>query len=217
MFAAVVFDCDGVLVDSERLNNEVFAELATRAGVPTTFAESVARYMGRSTAESLADLERALGRPVDFAFEEEYVRLVTERQGGGLLPVPGVVALLDALDAAGVARCVASSGTPAEIEFRLAVTGLDEYFGNHVYSASMVSRGKPAPDLFLHAAAGLGVPPGTCALVEDSPYGVAGGVAAGMTVIGYAALASAGELREAGAAQVVRDLTEVPALLGLPI
>jgi HAD superfamily hydrolase (TIGR01509 family) len=205
---AVVFDCDGVLVDSERINNEVFAELVTRAGVPTTYADSVARYMGRSTAECVADVERRLGRPLAFDLATEYHRLVGERHRTDLVAVPGARDLLDRLRAHGTPVCVASSGTPGEIAHRLELTRLTAYFGEHVYSASMVARGKPEPDLFLFAAARMGVEPGDCVLVEDSPYGVRGGVAAGMTVIGYAALADTAVLRDAGAALVVDDLAD---------
>ncbi|GHJ42690.1 haloacid dehalogenase [Catellatospora sp. TT07R-123] len=215
MIKAVVFDCDGVLVDSERINNEVFAQLATRAGVPTTFAQSVARHMGRATAECVADLEADLGRPLDFDLATEYEHEVLARQADGLTAVDGVRDLLDLLRDAGIPVCVASSGTPREIAFRLGRTGLDGYFGQHCYSASMVARGKPEPDLFLLAAAGIGVDPGACALIEDSPFGVRGGNAAGMTVVGFAALASPEVLSAAGADHVVTAMAQVPPLLDL--
>lgn len=215
MIKAVVFDCDGVLVDSERINNTLFAELVTRAGLPTTLEQSIARYMGRSTVESLAEVERELGRPVGFDLPAEYERLALARQRDGLTAVDGVRELLDLLREAAVPVCVASSGTPHEIAFRLARTGLAEYFGPHVFSASMVARGKPEPDLFLLAAHRIGVDPADCVLLEDSPYGVRGGKAAGMTVVGHAALASADTLRAAGADHVVTAMTQVPPLLGL--
>jgi HAD superfamily hydrolase (TIGR01509 family) len=214
---AVIFDCDGVLVDSERINNEVFAELATAAGDPTTPAESVARYMGRSTAESVTELETRLGRPLGFDLAAEYHRRVGARHRTDLVPVPGARDLVERLRAAGTPYCVASSGTPPEIAHRLALTGLADLFGDRVYSASMVARGKPEPDLFLLAADRLGVDPKGCVLLEDSLYGVRGGRAAGMTVVGYAALADAGVLREAGAEPVVDDLRDpaVAEALGL--
>jgi HAD superfamily hydrolase (TIGR01509 family) len=212
---AIVWDCDGVLVDSERINNEVFAALVTRAGVPTTPAQSVARYMGRSTAECVADVERRLGRTLAFDLAAEYHRTVRERHRTDLAPVPGARDLLDRLRERGTTVCVASSGTPEEIAHRLALTGLAGYFGDHVYSASMVARGKPAPDLFLYAAARLGVDPADCVLIEDSPYGVRGGRAAGMAVVGFAALVDAAVLRAAGADVVVEDLADAAPALGL--
>ncbi|GIF94924.1 HAD family hydrolase [Catellatospora citrea] len=215
MIKAVVFDCDGVLVDSEIINNAVFAELVTRAGLPTTLAQSIERYMGRATVECVADVERELGRPVGFDLPAEYEREVLARQRDGLTAVDGVRELLELLRDAAVPVCVASSGTPQEIAFRLRVTGLAEYFGEHCYSAAMVARGKPEPDLFLLAADRIGVDPADCALIEDSPFGVRGGRAAGMTVLGYAALASADTLRAAGAAHVVTAMAQVPPLLGL--
>jgi len=209
---AVVFDCDGVLVDSETINNEVLAELATEAGIPTTFEECVARYMGRSTAECIAEIETSLGRAIEFDFAATYEERVFER-AGELRAVPGVAELLNWLDSLGVPRCVASSGTPTEIQHRLAVTQLAKHFGPYVFSATMVRRGKPAPDLFIYAADHLGVPPTKCLLVEDSPYGVRGGRAAGMRVVGFAALASVESLMHAGAHFVVRSMAELQAVL----
>jgi HAD superfamily hydrolase (TIGR01509 family) len=171
--------------------------------------------MGRSTVESVADIERELGRPVGFDLPAEYERRVHARHRDGLVAVEGVRELLDLLRDAAVPVCVASSGTPPEIAFRLAVTGLAGHFGEHTYSASMVARGKPEPDLFLLAAARLGVDPAGCVLLEDSPFGVRGGKAAGMTVIGYAALAAPDALRAAGADHVVTAMAQVPDLLAL--
>jgi HAD superfamily hydrolase (TIGR01509 family) len=209
---AVVFDCDGVLVDSERINNGVFAELLTRAGLPMTMLECADRYMGRPTGECVTDAERELGRPVGFDLAAAYEAETIARQRD-LTEVAGVRAVLDRLTAAGVPVCVASSGSPAEIAFRLGVTGLDRYFGDHLYSASMVARGKPAPDLFRYAAARLGVDPERCVLIEDSPAGVRGGVAAGMHVIGYADLATPARLLAAGAVDVVTEMSDLAVLL----
>ena len=212
---AVVLDCDDVLVDSERINNEVFVELATRAGLPTTFQASGERYMGRSTGECVAEIEFVLGRRVGFDFASEYERQVLERQQHRLTAIPGVHDLLGQLTAAGVPICVASSGTPSEIAGRLATTGLDHYFGSHCYSASHVARGKPAPDLFLLAAHKIGVGPNKCALIEADRYGIQGGRAAGMHVIGYASLGSPHALRIAGADHVIATLVDAPRVLGV--
>lgn len=131
--------------------------------------------------------------------------------------MPGARALVERVRARGTPYCVASSGTPTEIALRLGLTGLTDLFGDRVYSASMVDRGKPEPDLFLLASDRLGVDPAGCVLLEDSPYGVRGGVAAGMTVVGFAALVDPEVLRVAGAALVVEDLADprLAAALGL--
>jgi HAD superfamily hydrolase (TIGR01509 family) len=211
----VIFDCDGVLVDSEPIANRVFAEVVTEEGLPTSYADSVARYLGRSFAECAADVVRELGRPLRTDLLGEYERRCAERLRASLKPVPGVVDLLDTLVAAGVPRCVASSGTPSLVALKLSVTGLDSYFGDHVFTTAMVDRGKPAPDLFLFAARRCGVDPADCVVIEDSPAGVRAARAAGAAVIGLVGLIPAERLAAAGADTVVTDLTEVAPLLGL--
>ncbi|MGH3742195.1 MAG: HAD family hydrolase, partial [Micromonosporaceae bacterium] len=155
--AAVVFDCDGVLVDSEPLSNTILAQILTEEGLPTTFDDSVRLYLGRSNADALVDIQRALGRPLRTDVISEYKRRVAEAFRQQLRPVPGVTELLDELTTAGIPCCVASSGTPSEIGLRLEITRLGSYFNGRVYSASMVPRGKPHPDLFWYAAQQLGV------------------------------------------------------------
>ncbi|MGH3738749.1 MAG: HAD family hydrolase [Micromonosporaceae bacterium] len=214
-YQAVVFDCDGVLVDSERLSNVVFARVVTAEGLPTSFDDAVRRYLGRSTAECAAEIAAELGRPLRTDVIGEYERACAVALRAELVAVPGVVELLDALVAAGMPCCVASSGTPEEVDLRLKLTGLEGYFGEHIYSASMVPRGKPEPDLFLHAAGGLGVDPRRCLLIEDSPYGVRGGKAAGMTVVGLASLIAPDQLAAAGADLVVTDIGRARDLIGL--
>lgn len=129
-------------------------------------------------------------------------------------PVPGVRVLLDHLRETARPVCVASSGTPGEIEARLEATGLADYFPGRCFSASMVDQGKPAPDLFLLAGRRLGAPPARCLVIEDSPYGVIGAKAAGMTVLGYASLADAETLARAGADRVIRSMADAIALIG---
>ncbi|MDG4795497.1 HAD family phosphatase [Micromonospora sp. WMMD1082] len=204
----MVFDCDGVLVDSETINNEVFAQLATLAGVDTSFTDSVRLYMGRATDECVAELEDQLGTPISFDFAAEYERQVLDQQQN-LHPIEGVVTLLRWLVDNKYPICVASSGTPTEIRQKLTTSRLINHFGEHLYSASMVARGKPAPDLFLLAAQRLGIPPESCLVVEDSPFGVRGAKTAGMRVAGFASLASSQLLKDAGADFTVETMAEL--------
>ena len=208
----VVFDCDGVLVDTERLTVVVEARVLGELGWPISPAEVVERWMGKSSAANLADVEARLGpegaREFDARTTEE-LHATFERE---LTAIDGVEALLDHLDARDVPTCVASSGTHARIRRTLGITGLHPRFDGRIYSATEVVHGKPAPDLFLHAAAAFGVPPASCAVVEDSVYGVRAGVAAGMTVYGFAGgLSSAEALAAEGAITFERmtDLVDV--------
>jgi HAD superfamily hydrolase (TIGR01509 family) len=211
----VVFDCDGVLVDSERLVVAVEARILTELGWPHTPEEVADRWMGRSSAAQLADLEARIGFEATRRFDElstQEAQAVFDEQ---LTTVPGIEAVLDALDAAGTLTCVASSGSHAKMELTLGRTGLYHRFHGRIFSADEVAHGKPEPDLFLHAAQLMGVSPAGCAVVEDSVYGVRAGVAAGMRVLGFTGgLTSAEALRAAGA-DVFADMADLtPLLLG---
>ncbi|KAA2253641.1 HAD family phosphatase [Solihabitans fulvus] len=210
----VIFDCDGTLVDSERIANEVFAALITSEGLPTSFEQCVARYMGRSASSCFAEIERELGHPLRADMAEERTRRLNERLVAELVAVPSMADVLTGLAAEGVPVCVASSSTPEEIAFRLDRTGLTDFFDGKLFSATMVANGKPAPDIFLFAAEKLGARPESCAVVEDSPIGVAAGRAAGMRVVGFADLVAPDTLRAAGADLVVTDAADLPGALG---
>ncbi|WP_417235482.1 HAD family hydrolase [Arthrobacter sp.] len=210
----LIFDCDGVLVDTERLATAIEARTLTAMGHPHTQAEVVAAFMGRSDADSFALLTQLLGPERALEFDE---RATAETRAGfdrELTPVPGVVAVLDAVESSGVRSCVASSGTHARMDHTLGVTGLLDRFAGHLYSAEDVERGKPWPDVFLHAAASEGIAPTDCVVVEDSVNGVLAARAAGMEVFGFAGgLAAAEDLREAGATPF-EDMAGLPMLLG---
>ena len=208
----VIFDCDGVLVDSERIACRVFADLATSIGVETTFEGCVARYMGRSIPACIDLLETRLGYPVPTDFEQRYYAKIYAAFDRDLRAVPGVEAAIEALHATGVATCVASSGPPERMRRTLGLTGLYERFEGRIFSATDVARGKPFPDLFLHAAERLGADPKRCVVVEDSVAGAAAGRAAGMTVLGYADLVAASTLGAAGATPF-RSMAELPELI----
>ena len=206
----VIFDCDGVLVDTERIAVRIDVIVLAELGWPMTEAEVVERFMGRSDEEMTADIEAHLGRRLPASWEEPFRHLYRQAFEAELEPVAGVVAALDAI---AIPTCVASSGTHEKIRFTLGLTGLYERFAGRIFSVSDVARGKPAPDLFLHAAARMGVPPAQCAVVEDSRYGVEAARAAGMRAFGYAGgLAPKGAL--AGPQTIVfEDMRELPGLL----
>ncbi len=180
-FDLVIFDCDGVLVDSERLAVRTEARILSELGWPLTEAEIVDRFVGRSDDHMRAQVEAQLGRSVDWGaeFEPHYQR-VFERE---LTPVAGVPELLEQLT---LADCVASSSSHGALRFKLALTGLLARFDGRIFSSQDVECGKPAPDVFLYAAARMGVDPTRCAVVEDSVAGVTAGLAAGMQVFAFA-------------------------------
>lgn len=196
----VVLDCDGVLVDTERLTVGVEARVLTDLGWPITAEEVVSRWMGRSSSSQLDQIADRLGWPAAERYHELSTREVHAVFDSDLTAIDGVAALLDALDGAGVATCVASSGTHQAIRRTLGITGLHDRLAGRIFSATEVEHGKPAPDLFLHAASVMGVVPARCALVEDSVYGVRAAVAAGMAVHGFVGgLTPEAALVEAGA------------------
>jgi HAD superfamily hydrolase (TIGR01509 family) len=210
--ALVIFDCDGVLVDTERLTVGVEARVLTELGWPMTPEEVVERWMGRSSQAQLTDLEARLGAELTREYDERTTAELHATFDRELAAVEGVADLVQHLHAEGVATCVASSGTHERMRRTLGITGLYDQFAGRIFSATDVEHGKPAPDLFLHAASVMGVEPAACVVVEDSVYGVEAGVAAGMTVYGFAGgLTSGDALAEAGATTFERmaDLTAV--------
>lgn len=211
----VIFDCDGVLVDSERITNRVWAGLLTNIGLPTTTEQSLATYMGNSMARCLEIVAERLGRTPPDTLLPDFHRLTAIALANEVVAVPGIVALLDTLDAAGIPYAVASNGEQAKMSTTLGTTGLAPRFEGRRFSSLEVGRPKPAPDVFLHAARALHLDPACTVVVEDSVLGVQGAAAAGMRVIGYAELASPDMLRAAGAHAVVHHLDEVAALLGV--
>ncbi|MGQ0842160.1 HAD family hydrolase [Actinokineospora sp.] len=178
----VIFDCDGILVDSEPHAVRAQVIALTELGWAVTETEVIDRFVGKSTKSISELVDAELGPGTAERSKVRFYQLYHEAMQG-LLAVDGIA---DALDAIDLPKCVASSGNPARIRDSLAQTGLAHHFGAHVFSAVEVPHGKPAPDLFLHAARGLGVAPGQCVVVEDSQYGVRAARAAGMRSFGYA-------------------------------
>jgi HAD superfamily hydrolase (TIGR01509 family) len=207
-FDLVIFDCDGVLVDSERLAIRTEAEILGGLGWPLTESEIVERFVGRSAAYMHGEIERQLGRTVDWEaeFEPRYQEVFARE----LAPVPGIV---EALDQITTLTCVASSGSQEKMAFTLGITGLFDRFEGRIYSADQVERGKPAPDIFLYAADQMGVPPGRCAVVEDSVSGVSAGLAAGMAVFAFAGGVTGAASLSLDGAIAVEGMRDLPALL----
>jgi HAD superfamily hydrolase (TIGR01509 family) len=211
----VVFDCDGVLVDTEVLQVDVESRVLTDLGWRLSPEDVVRRWMGRTAAVQHADIAAELGEEAAERYESVSRQQIHDSFDRDLVEVSGVSALLDVLAVAEVPTCVASSGSHERMERTLGITGLRSRFEGRIFSATEVEHGKPAPDLFLHAASQMGVDPARCVVLEDSAYGVQAGVAAGMRVLGYGSgLADPATLRDAGA-EVFTAMSDVPGLLGL--
>jgi HAD superfamily hydrolase (TIGR01509 family) len=187
-FDLIIFDNDGVLVDSEPLANRHLAELLGEYGLEVSWHDCVERYLGNTLTRVRSLVEAELDRAIPADFEDRYRSTVYPMLAEQVEAVPGVAAVLDALDEAGIATCVASSGLHERIQVTLGRAGLIDRFGDRLFSAEDVGVGKPAPDLFLHAAATVGVAPERCAVVEDAPAGIEAAAAAGMTSFGYTGL-----------------------------
>ncbi len=212
----VIFDCDGVLVDSEMISNQVLAEALSAAGLQTSPVQALSEYKGRLLADVVDRAQTRLGAQLPDGFVEAYERARTREFRRRLRPVCGAAAAVQAIRGAGIAVCVASQGKLEKTELTLRLTGLRHLFGpDALFSAYSVARGKPHPDLFLHAAAAMGATPDQAVVVEDTTLGVTAAVSAGMRVLGYAADDPESALRDAGA-EVIRSLDELPVKLGLP-
>lgn len=213
--ALVIFDCDGVLVDSEPISNAVLAASLTRTGLPTSAEEAVREYKGMLLSEVAARAEQLLGRPLPDGLLDDFERDREQAFRESLQAIPGARAAVQAVQAAGIGVCVASQGKLEKTEQTLTLAGLRDLFADGaLFSAYQVPRGKPHPDLFWHAATTMGAAPERCAVVEDTVIGITAAVAAGMRVIGYAADEDPATLQAAGA-QPVRSLAEIPVVLGL--
>ncbi|MET0878753.1 MAG: HAD-IA family hydrolase [Tardiphaga sp.] len=209
----LIFDCDGVLVDSEHLACASLAEVMTTLGHSMTADEAMLAFAGRSLKDVLARAERLLSRPIPEDLGEQAAVQLMARFRRELQAVPGVKEAIAALP---YRRCVASSSDPGRLTLSLDVTGLSALFGNNVFSAVEVANGKPAPDLFLLAARRLGEDPSSCIVIEDSVLGVEAAGAAGMAAIGFAGASHANQglaerLAAAGAEPVIHSMANLPA------
>lgn len=213
----IVFDCDGVLIDSERIACGAVADSLCRLGLDTGLDDILQRYTGVSAGSMYADIQARTGLVVSPPQQQAIGAAVEAALGARVQAMPGVDAVLATL-AHQYRLCVASSSAPGRLALCLARTGLARFFGAQVYSAMQVARSKPAPDLFLFAASQLQVNPADCLVVEDSTAGVRAAVAAGMRCFGFvggshATPALAADLRAQGAAVVFSAMAQLPALL----
>jgi HAD superfamily hydrolase (TIGR01509 family) len=206
----VIFDCDGVLIDSERLAVEIDVRVLNELGWPLTEAEVIERFVGRSDRDTQAVVEAHLGHELSFDWVDRVEPLYRHAFAERLAPVDGV---LDALDQISLPSCIASSGTHAHLRYTLGLTGLHERFAGRIFSVEDVARGKPAPDLFLHAADEMRAKPAGCVVVEDSRAGVQAARAAGMRVLAYAGGLTPVELLAGPDTIVFNEMRDLPALL----
>lgn len=206
----VIFDCDGVLVDSERVAVRVDQRVLAHLGWALETDEIVERFMGGTTASFRAAVEQHLGRALPESWESPYEEWYEQAFVDELVAVDGIEEALDALD---VSTCVASNGPHIKLNRTLGLTGLLPRFEGRLFSSDDVVHGKPAPDLYLHAADMSGVPPARCVVVEDSRPGATAALAAGMRVLGYAGGLTPGAWLGDLGATVFHDMREVPALI----
>lgn len=206
----VIFDCDGVLVDSEPILNRVFAETLTEAGFQITYEQVTQQFMGKSLATCLAIIEETYGRPLPPHFierckEREFAAFQQE-----LRPVSGIA---EALEQISLPKCVASNSSHRHIQVVLTLTGLLHQFDGKLYSAHDVEHPKPFPDVYLYAAQQMNTDPSRCVVVEDSVPGVHAASAAGMTVFGYAQRSDRTALLAAGATFILDDMQNFPSMI----
>ena len=214
MFDGVIFDCDGVLVDSEKIGVHIDRKVLAEVGLNFTVEEVVANFMGKSDKYFIETVESMIGKPVPNNWLEEISRRYQEAFENELTPVPGIVAALDELE---LPHCVASSGSHEKMRFTLGKTGLLERFENKLFSSTQVERGKPHPDLFLFAAKKMGWEPERCLVVEDSHAGVEAGLAAGMKVAAYAGGFLKHDDRSHQNLVVIQEMAELKRVLSEPL
>lgn len=213
----VIFDCDGVLIDSEVLSTRSTVEALALIGYEIGEADAAKRFVGRSYASIRENIETDWGQQLPSSFEVDVEKRTLGAMAKSLRPITGVGEALAKLH---LPRCVASSSSIAWIRRGLERTGLLHHLAPHLFSASMVENGKPAPDIFLHAAKEMGVLPKNAVVIEDSLPGVQAGFAADMTVIGFTGGSHiidkqehGDQLRAAGADHVISDIRDLPGLL----
>ena len=210
MTELVIFDCDGVLVNSEPIAVRIDVAMLAELGLTMTEEEVIERFVGRSPEVIVQAVEAELGHPPPDGWFERAEDRLRRALASELMPVDGIV---EALQQITQPACVASSSGPENLRLKLELTGLYDRFAGHIFSATEVTNGKPAPDLFLHAARQMGVEPAGCVVVEDSRYGVQAARAAGMDVLGYAGGLTPADVLAGPRTIVFEDMRSLPELL----
>jgi HAD superfamily hydrolase (TIGR01509 family) len=216
-FDAILFDCDGVLVDSETITNQVICDTLNAYGAKVDMAQTMAAFLGRSLRESADVVAMLIGKIPPESFFNDFLRERDAALAARVQAVPGVAAVVAALQAQGTPFAVASGADVHKMGITLGRSQLLHAFQGRMFGSDHVAHSKPAPDVYLFAAKALGVDPLRCAVVEDTPTGTRAGVAAGATVFAYAGAAhsDANDLLAAGANAVFKDMAVLPHLLGL--
>jgi HAD superfamily hydrolase (TIGR01509 family) len=204
--AFIIFDCDGVLVDSEPISNRVFCEALNKAGVAISLSELFASYVGLSLEQGLNRINQNYGVLLGSDFLVGYKVARDAALAAEIKPIAGVEDIISQLT---LPYCVASNSEASKVEKMLGLTGLLAYFSGRIFSAADFGKPKPAPDIYLKIAAEFGIAPAACLVIEDTVTGVSAGVAAGMQVIGYSATTSEQALTAAGAVQVFKTMPDI--------
>ena len=213
----LIFDFDGVVADSETISNQSVADYLTSIGHPTSLDEAMRLFLGKHHNDTVAAMEHYIGRKLPAEFETDHRNRVRVKMRAEVRPIPGIEAFLDARPQ--MPKCVASSSSVGWLDHCVDKFGLRRHFGDNLFSATLVANGKPAPDIFLLAAREMAVEPSATIVIEDSPTGVKGGVAAGCRVIGFLGGSHirdghADKLRAASAHAIAHDYEEVAHLIG---
>jgi HAD superfamily hydrolase (TIGR01509 family) len=209
-FDLIIFDCDGVLVDSEISTNTVLRDMLNERGGKVTLEETMALFMGHAVSDSFARIEKVTGSMPTEQFYEEFLVRRDNALRETVEPIPHIIETLPKLT---LPYAVASGAETAKMQLTLGRTGMLKQFEGRMFGKDMVAKSKPAPDVYLLAAKTLGVAPARCVVVEDTPSGTTAGVAAGMTVLGYCAQNAPEKLFAAGASAVFNDMRQLPMLL----
>lgn len=212
---AVIFDCDGVLVDSEPITNGVLCEMLNELGLEFDLERTIRTFMGKSVKDEMAAIEALIRRALPSDWHAQFVRRRDVALAASVTAIPGVRAVVEQLAARGMPFAVASGAECAKMRLTLGTCGLLPFFEQQMFGADMVPRAKPAPDVYELAMKSLGVTPNRTVVIEDTPTGIRAGVAAGATVYALASLNAPAVLLEAGASLTFGSMDEVPALLQL--